>query len=379
MKLLFVRNVVPKPKVIVIVLGHLGVTETQLKLYTSFYTKYHYCATIGASCPTFRFLLNQTLSISCHQILHHVLDLLQQHDPTIHQNFPASYYIMDNTTGSIPVQMTSTTTGSTTDMIITTSNTTTNNNVTTKQPSIPIIIHSMSNGGAFLLEEMEKILLSNQATNEYDKDKNSKNESNNRDPTTYKRNRRNHNNKKNEISVSSFTKEEKLILIHRIRQGVQIFDSCPCYIRTIWSQEYSIPTSYIPSDQQAFPYPTWSKSFRRIYTTFATVSLSLWCFVTFAWDRPKQFWSHMLHSPLGQHQIFVYTTTDLLSDAHAVQQLIEYRKSVLKIHDIQVFPFNDSGHCQLHIDHPEQYDQIIHDAIDAAVQRASSEHVKKSF
>lgn len=335
--MLFITKVAidKKPKAIAIVLGHLGVTKSQLESYASFYTKYQ-CHTIASASPPIRFVLNQNLKETCYDIIKSIIYALQQYDNYKMNNNNNNNAIATTSSSSVPLSLPS-------KLIC--------NDEEKTTCCLPIIIHSMSNGGAFLLEEIEKILIADCEQQQQDQD------------TTITEVDSNGNNMN-----LSLSKEDRMIILDRIRLGVQIFDSCPCYIRTVWKQESTINSSY----EHSFPYHNWSILFRKAYTMIATMSLSLWCTTTLSMNRPNEFWNHMLHSQLCHHQMYIYTTADVLSDSYAVEQLIHYRKNILNIPDIITYKFEDSGHCQLHNDHKDIYDQMIHDAVDSSIQRANS-------
>jgi hypothetical protein len=67
----------------------------------------------------------------------------------------------------------------------------------------------------------------------------------------------------------------------------------------------------------------------------------------------------------------VYTTTDLASDAAAVDRLVENRREQ-NIGTTLQYRYNDSNHCRIDLDHPEEYQQMIDQALDAACQRTAA-------
>ena len=79
----------------------------------------------------------------------------------------------------------------------------------------------------------------------------------------------------------------------------------------------------------------------------------------------------MVHSQACSRQIYVYTTSDMAFDATAVDQLIDTRRAMGL--NITVHRFNDSNHCRLDKDHPEECGKAIDDALAAAIQRDTTD------
>jgi len=254
-----------EPRAVSIVLGHLGASNATLERYSQLYLNRN-CSVIAAASPPLRFMLNQSLRPTAQEIVNHAVTALRD-----------------------------------------------------VSPKVPLVIHSFSNGGALLLEQIELIL-----------------------------------------SEDDGSQEDLQLVSSRLQKGYQFFDSCPCYIRTIWD------TSRLTA---SFPNPKMSSVGRTIYALSASSSLTLWCTFTLSWHRPQQFWQRMVNSQACNFQIYMYTTTDMASDANAVDQLVETRRSMGI--DCTAYRYNDSNHCRLDKDHPEEYGKAIDDALAAAVQRAN--------
>jgi hypothetical protein len=254
-----------EPRAIAIVLGHLGCSSEELAGYGRMYSE-RKCTVITATSPIIRFVMNMRLRSTAREIL---------------------------TQATVALQGT---------------------------PShVPVVIHAFSNGGTFLLEEIEKQLL--------------------------------HQQQRQKFSASS--DENFSLFASRLRIGYQFFDSCPCYIRPIWDWAHW---------SGSFPHPQLSVYSRMFYTAVASFSLTIWCTSTLSWHRPRQFWNFMAQSNLCPYQIFMYTTTDLLSDAAAVDRFINIRRA--QGIRCNIYRYNDSNHCQLHKDHPIAYGQAIDDSLE---------------
>jgi hypothetical protein len=256
-------SILAEPRAVSIVLGHLGVSAHTLARYGKLYTDRN-CRVVTACSPPSIFVRNASLRPKAREILNQATVALKDTPETV-----------------------------------------------------PLVIHSFSNGGAFLLEEMEDILEN--------------------EPT-----------------------DETKLISSRLKNGYQLFDSCPCYIRPLWD------THHI---SESFPHPKWSSVSRWLYAAGASATLTLWCSATLSWHRPQRFWSRMQESRVCHHQIFIYTTTDMLSDAAAVDRLIATRQEMGI--DCKVYRYSDSDHCRLDKDHPEEYGQAIDEALEAAILRCT--------
>jgi hypothetical protein len=196
-------------------------------------------------------------------------------------------------------------------------------------PTTPLVIHLFSNGGAFLLEELELLMEEEENRQELDE--------------------------KGEEKVS--LDDVRLV---KSRLQYQFYDSCPCYLHMSWNIS--------PFLFDAFPFPGWSSIGRKVYFLGSACSLTLWCTITASFNRSQTFWNHMRQSPC-KNQIFMYTTADMMTDATRIDELIEMRQREQNV-DIAVYRYTDSGHCVLHRDHPFEYNQAVADALKGAIARA---------
>jgi len=92
-----------------------------------------------------------------------------------------------------------------------------------------------------------------------------------------------------------------------------------------------------------------------------------------SWHRQKAqlFWNRRITSHTCHHSIYLYTAADMVSDASAVDWLISKRQTMIPSFKVQIHRWNDSGHCRLHRDHAEQYQTIIDQALQDALQRVN--------
>lgn len=267
---LFLRPV-EAPRAIVLMLGPLGVSTKSLKRMANLYP---HCSVVAASSPPLRFILNRSLQPTVHEILQSAQTMLS----------------------TVPT-------------------------------SVPIVAHAFSNGGAFLLNEIETTLLDDKRTKK--------------------------------VSSIDFG-----ALRGAMSDGFQVFDSCPCYIRLIWDWKHF---------GYSFPHPELSRPFRWLYSLGASLSLSMWSLCTCSIRRPSRFWNNMMRSELCLNQIYLYSRRDLLSDASAVEKLVAYRMNIMKANCV-VHAYDDSDHCRLHIDHPHEYAKAIETAL-VAMEERRKKHV----
>jgi len=273
------------PKAVALVLGHLGSTAQSTmdqfgeKLYLS-----RNCTTITASSPFVRFFMTQ------HRFLR-----------------PTAASIIRETAA-----------------------------VLRDTPNTPLAVHLFSNGGAFLLEEMELLMAEAEDRSRNDEQL----------PTS---------------SVTGGVSWSDAEIIQE-RLEYQFFDSCPCYLHQMWDIS--------PYWNDAFPSPAWrSNTLRKLYFLGSAMSLTLWCTMTGSFGRSSQFWSRMRTSPYcRKHQIYFYTTADMMTDASRIDDLISSRRQEYGT-DIVAQRYDDSGHCALYRDHPEDYNRVLDESLAAAINR----------
>ena len=308
----WVRSILhPSPVAIAIILGPLSsrpsdsMMEHVARLYYSRSDNHmeknprSCCSVILASSPPVQFLLHRNLQAVAQEVLHQTSNALLQYQQQQQQSL-------------LPVVVSS----------------------SPAQQQLPIIIHSFSNGGAFLQEAIELELSISSMNPNHDHE------------------------------MSSVTTPDRYERIRSgFQRGYQFFDSCPCYIRTVWDMPYW---------GQSFPHASWPIWMRYLYTTGSAVALTVWCVLTWAWHRPQQFWNRMLHSSVNTNrQIFMYTTRDLLTDAAAIDRFVATRRQLYGVH-CTVYRYNDSNHCQFYKDHPHDYQRAIDDALTSVMVHRTS-------
>lgn len=280
------------PRAIAIILGPLGASATMLQRIAD--DLYPHCSVIAAASPPLKFMRNSSMAPEAREVWEACLDMMMQQPPVEYE-------------------------------------------------SVPLILHSFSNGGCFLLDAMEQdfdVLHGNDDAS----------------VTTTTR---------GTASPNPMQQRNNISLLHRkLADGVWIYDSCPCYIRMAWDWEHFA---------QSFPHPQWTAPGRFLYTLAASWSLTAWCLGTLSPSRPRLFWQRMLASRPGRHEVYIYSSCDMLSDAAAVDRLIAYkrRQHTNNEDSIQQFRFENSNHCRIHLDHPVEYTRIVNQAIVSATERTT--------
>ena len=229
---------------------------------------------------------------------------------------------------------------------------------------IPVIVHMYSNGGTFMVEEMDRqiSLLEESAESNYCREENCK---------------------------SNTTIPAQLIVADRIRRyGYLFFDSCPCYLHMVWD----IRPEYWKT---AFPFPMWNRLsssgvavgdlLRKVYLLMAATSLSFWCLLTGSPGRSKKFWSCMLKPPINaRHLVYMYSKNDKVTDSSRIDDLIaeqtqQQRQQQRSFHvdkdggtnspSIVAYKYDDADHVDISTVHPEEYNRAIDEALRQAIHR----------
>lgn len=282
------------PKAVAIVLGPLGASAALLQNTFAAWYRRRDCSVVTGASPPLRFMRNASLQPTATTIWQETLQVLRETPPTV-----------------------------------------------------PLVVHMFSNGGAFVWHAMLQDLEAEVAS-----------------PEQLSSNRTD--------AHSSLTTDDRRLLQARLQTGYILFDSCPCYIRTLWDGSHW---------KDSFPFSGWSSWGRSAYTLGAATALTTWLTLTLAWSKPSQLWQEISQksSVRASHHVYVYTTADRLSDASAVDRLVAERRTSTTMEataaattTTTVHRYEDSGHCRMHVDHPTDYQRMIDEALEAAVARGQS-------
>lgn len=80
----------------------------------------------------------------------------------------------------------------------------------------------------------------------------------------------------------------------------------------------------------------------------------------------------MESSSYSKHQISFYTTADMLTDPTRIDELIEKQRQVHNT-NIAVCRYDDSNHCAMYKDHPNDYNRVVYESLAAAIEEEDEE------
>ena len=346
---------VASPRAVAIVLGPLGSTHKLMKEIASFY-HHRNCSVVVARSPPFRFFLAQhgALSNIASCILNEAASMIREaENDDSEERFQGK---SQSAFGNVRSAMTTNT------------ETSIESRTTSRPPEkkkIPVIVHMYSNGGTFMVEEMDRqiSLLEEAAEPNYVRKEN---------------------------CMSNTMIPAQLIVADRIRRyGYLFYDSCPCFLHMVWD----IRPEYWKT---AFPFPMWDRLscsgvavgdvFRKAYLFVAATSLSVWCLLTGSSGRSKKFWSCMLKPPINaRHLVYMYSTNDKVTDSSRIDDLIaeqrlRQRQQQRSFHDddndsgtnspsVVAYKYDDADHVDISAVHPEDYNKAIDEALRQAIHR----------
>jgi len=186
-----------------------------------------------------------------------------------------------------------------------------------KQKKIPIIVHSFSNGGTFVVERLGELI---------------------------QEARDNHSQRQMPIR----DRNDLIMVGDRINDiGFEILDSAPGYL----NEKASFRVIEIITDNLLLRMILKGLMFCTIYykmlmnAAFGRESIS------------EQFWKNMIEHDLCKRQTFIYSSMDELTDSTKVDELIEVRRN--RGIEVMVRKFEDSDHV-LHLrKYPKEYEEVL--------------------
>ena len=196
---------------------------------------------------------------------------------------------------------------------------------------LPVILHVFSNGGAFVVENMERFLRNKREIN-----------INNNCPESRSDRQMRH------ICES---------MSARLWSGCTIYDSSPCY------PSYA---SGVIAVGRAVSVPVFNVLFQSLFALYVICIDFLPYYIQRNVLRNNQysahaekFWKCMEQNCLTRNEVYVYSTSDDLADSDYLDKLVQ-RKTTNKIVNIlQVLRFTDSEHVSHLRVHPFQYQCMI--------------------
>ena len=188
-----------------------------------------------------------------------------------------------------------------------------------EEKSLPIVVHSFSNGGAFVTTALASMIkeLKEQTEEEESQDK---------------------------IDLRFFSDRIK-------SNGFEVFDSAPAYLYPEKLHQV------IESAIQNVPAQVISKGLLVVGKGLTQLSDLL----RKKEPYPIQFWNDVIEGDMCKRQAFLYSTKDMLTDFSKVEELIQIRKS--RGFEVIALNFKDSDHVQHWRKYPKEYENVLEEVL----------------
>lgn len=196
-----------------------------------------------------------------------------------------------------------------------------NDNSTVTTRTVPVVIHYLSNGGAYVAEQLEQMI------------------------QEAKHGRLKTANRNLEADV---IEDLKLIANRLQTHGCEIADSAPVYMH-VESAMRAIDTA-IPSAPSR-----WLIKCLFYANTYLRL-LGAW--ISRTETEPEIFWNNMIRSELCPRQAFIYSSADTVTDVSKLDELIGLRKKRVDV-EVSVLKFDDSEHVLHYRKYPKEYIEFV--------------------
>jgi len=199
-------------------------------------------------------------------------------------------------------------------------------NGSSRNVEVPVLIHYFSNGGAYVAQALDRMVKEVKSG-----------------------------------TLSALTDEDIsdiLFVSERLyKQGYEVADSAPAYFSTESAHNAlneSVPNLAIRTIIKAF-----------LYIVF---NLEVAILVMQGKESPAEtFWNRVLFSELCSRQAFIYSSSDKITDASKVDELIKERSA--RGFDITYSKFSDSNHVMHFRKHPDEYKAMVANVLDKVFQK----------
>ena len=209
---------------------------------------------------------------------------------------------------------------------------------------LPLFIHVFSNGGGFVLEQMEIDL---------------------EDPDHHFPNPSESN-----MSLESLASEEtplhsntNVALIRKNLRGL-VFDSCPAY-PTLQTWMAALELSGVAKKSKFVLY----------LLKFLLLVLfgleGIWNWIRGKNHRLVDYWNNLLTSDLCEDQAYIYSTSDSAADPEHLKEFIAARQNRPKA-NVSILKLDDSEHVQHYRKHPHLYTHFVHTFVTNLLQQKPS-------
>mmetsp|Transcript_20778 Transcript_20778/g.31193 ORF Transcript_20778/g.31193 Transcript_20778/m.31193 type:complete len:304 (-) Transcript_20778:356-1267(-) len=194
---------------------------------------------------------------------------------------------------------------------------------------LPVILHYLSNGGAFVAESLA--ILTKEAKQ--------------RDEAEYSRS-----------TLDPEVKQELLFISDRLyEKGYEVVDSAPAYLHE---------SALFDAIDHAMPNP-----YEKIFTKLLLLVWNVLRDITRTIQRKDtievEFWRNMIESDLCLRQIYIYSVKDNITDSTKIDELIEERKKFKPDRNIISAKFEDSDHVMHLRRYPKEYMVIVDQVVNA--------------
>ena len=173
---------------------------------------------------------------------------------------------------------------------------------------IPIVMHILSNGGAFVTAKIGQIL-----------------------------------------DTQSHTNEDLQLFGNRLKIGVQIFDSAPCYMDS--KANFTVIKHLLPSPFIGIPAALLFTMRMYIYSAISKLKGEL--------NHADSYWEAWLDDTNCNRQGFIYSEKDDIANSVKIEEFIKEREKRIGVHNVRSIHFEDSVHVQHLRFHREEYINFV--------------------
>ena len=185
-----------------------------------------------------------------------------------------------------------------------------NNNIqhNNSNKEIPIVMHILSNGGAFVTAKIGHIL-----------------------------------------DTQSHTNEDLQLFGNRLKIGAQIFDSAPCYMDS--KANFTVIKHLLPSPFIGIPAALLFTMRMYVHSVISMLKGEL--------NHADLYWNAWLEDTDCSRQGFIYSEKDDIANSVKIEEFIKEREERIGVHNVRSIHFEDSFHVQHLRFHREEYINFV--------------------
>lgn len=181
-------------------------------------------------------------------------------------------------------------------------------NNTQNNKEIPIVMHILSNGGAFVTAKIGQIL-----------------------------------------DTQSHTNEDLQLFGKRLKIGAQIFDSAPCYMDS--KANFTVIKHLSPSPFIGLPAAFLFTMRMYVHSAISSLKGEL--------NHADSYWKAWLDDTNCNRQGFIYSEKDDIANSVKIEEFIKEREKRIGVHNVSSIHFEDSVHVQHLRFHREEYINFV--------------------